>query len=303
MTGILCVLAGGSGSSATSFNLPVGYGNWSFKGSYLDTYGYNEINIVASTNGPAPTPANYKNKRVMALYSEDSSGVFNIGFAVEGFETGLGVSTIRMGGVDYTVGSPTTSAFLSNTVTFSNSGGSIYTTWNSHGMLEGEMVYFTTSGTLPGGLSPNTIYYVRNPTTNNFFLATVAGGSLIAFSTAGSGTHTGYKKPYTMWQAVSPARTAGNLTGGRTSFNPTISVGSPAVFTFTAHGLTNGKRVILTTGGTLPTGLSPNTIYFVVNAASNTFNVSATQGGSAINTTGAGSGTHFCFEVVDVRVS
>jgi hypothetical protein len=71
-----------------------------------------------------------------------------------------------------------------------------------------------------------------------------------------------------------------------------ISNGSPAVFTLNSHGLSDGDRLTLTTSGALPTGLSTGTTYYVINSATNTFNVSLTSGGAAVNTTGAGSGTH-----------
>jgi hypothetical protein len=45
----------------------------------------------------------------------------------------------------------------------------------------------------------------------------------------------------------------------------------------------------------LPTGLTVNTKYFIVNATANTFQVSATIGGTAINTSVSQSGTHTLF--------
>ncbi len=71
-----------------------------------------------------------------------------------------------------------------------------------------------------------------------------------------------------------------------------ISNGSPAVFTLNSHGLANGDTLRLTTSGGLPTGLSAGVTYFVINQAANTFNVSLTLAGAAVNTSGAGSGTH-----------
>jgi hypothetical protein len=71
-----------------------------------------------------------------------------------------------------------------------------------------------------------------------------------------------------------------------------ISNGTPAVFTKNSHGLANGDALVLSTSGTLPTGLTVGTVYYVINQATNTFNVSLTVGGAAVNTTGAGSGTH-----------
>lgn len=77
----------------------------------------------------------------------------------------------------------------------------------------------------------------------------------------------------------------------------TVTIASPAVVTCNNHGLRNGDVVILTTTGTLPTGLvaSPTTAatqYFVINASTNTFNLSTTLNGTAINTSGSQSGTH-----------
>lgn len=73
-----------------------------------------------------------------------------------------------------------------------------------------------------------------------------------------------------------------------------ISNASPAVFTLTAHGLSIGDAIVLSTSGALPTGLVVGTVYYVISAGftANAFEVSATLGGSAVNTTGAGSGTH-----------
>lgn len=73
----------------------------------------------------------------------------------------------------------------------------------------------------------------------------------------------------------------------------TISNASPAVVTHSSHGYSAGQLVTFNTAGTLPTGLTAGTIYCVIAAglATNTYEVSATCGGSAINTSSAGSGT------------
>lgn len=57
-----------------------------------------------------------------------------------------------------------------------------------------------------------------------------------------------------------------------------------------AHGLSNGMRVLVHNvfAESLPTGLSEDTIYWVVQAATDTFEVSATEGGSSVNITGQG---------------
>ncbi len=74
----------------------------------------------------------------------------------------------------------------------------------------------------------------------------------------------------------------------------TVTIASPAVFTYTAHGLAAGDIVIFATTGALPTGLTAGTTYYVIAAglAADSFRVSATDGGSAVNTSGSQSGTH-----------
>lgn len=65
--------------------------------------------------------------------------------------------------------------------------------------------------------------------------------------------------------------------------------------TFTAinHGLTNGQRVVFSnSGGSLPTGITANTNYFVINTATDTFQVSTTIAGSAVDFSTNGTGTN-----------
>lgn len=66
------------------------------------------------------------------------------------------------------------------------------------------------------------------------------------------------------------------------------------------HGLANTDRVMLfnVLGTTLPTGVSEGTVYFVVNAATDTFKVSTTSGGAAVDLTGVGGGELYFEKVI-----
>lgn len=66
------------------------------------------------------------------------------------------------------------------------------------------------------------------------------------------------------------------------------------------HGMADGDRVMLfnTFGETLATGLTEGTIYFVVSSAANTFKVSLTLGGAAVDITALGGGEVFWQRVV-----
>lgn len=74
----------------------------------------------------------------------------------------------------------------------------------------------------------------------------------------------------------------------------TITNATPAVVTWAAHGLAAGDPVIFTTTGALPAGLVADYPYHVIatGLTANTFQFSATLGGSAVATSSAGSGTH-----------
>ncbi len=70
------------------------------------------------------------------------------------------------------------------------------------------------------------------------------------------------------------------------SSSATATSASPCVFTVNGHGYGNGDSFQIT--GTPPTGFSTGTRYFVVSKASNTFQASATPGGTAINSSSTG---------------
>lgn len=72
----------------------------------------------------------------------------------------------------------------------------------------------------------------------------------------------------------------------------TITVASPGVIAWTAHGLPAGTPVVLTTSGALPTGLTAGALYYVVNPTADSLQLSETLGGAPVTTTGAQSGVH-----------
>lgn len=67
-----------------------------------------------------------------------------------------------------------------------------------------------------------------------------------------------------------------------------------------AHGMADGDRVILYNvfAETLPTGLVEGTVYYVVSSAANTFKVSLTLGGAAVDITAVGGGEVYWQRIV-----
>lgn len=88
----------------------------------------------------------------------------------------------------------------------------------------------------------------------------------------------------TTLQAVPTRQTSGTVS---------ISNASPGVVTFTGSNLSAGTPVIFPATATVPTPFAVSTPYYVAASpapTANTFSLAATVGGSAINTTGSGSG-------------
>lgn len=75
----------------------------------------------------------------------------------------------------------------------------------------------------------------------------------------------------------------------------TISIASPAVITQT-NSFIAGQPIWFNTTGALPTGITPLKDYYVIASGLSTssFQIAATPGGAAINTSGTQSGSHTC---------
>lgn len=76
----------------------------------------------------------------------------------------------------------------------------------------------------------------------------------------------------------------------------TLTIASPCVVSLTAHGLTTGDQIRLSTDGALPTGLDVDTDYYVIFIDNNSFKLATTHENAvndiAIDTSGSQSGTH-----------
>jgi hypothetical protein len=74
----------------------------------------------------------------------------------------------------------------------------------------------------------------------------------------------------------------------------TITIATPGVVTWTAHGLVTGSPVVFTTTGALPTGITAGTTYFAITSSTlgvNTFQIATSAANAAAGTAVATSGT------------
>jgi hypothetical protein len=123
-------------------------------------------------------------------------------------------------------------------------------------------VKFTSTTSLPAPLVAGTVYYIVSPVAATAQLALTVGGAAINLTTAGSGT---------------------------------ITIYTPATFT-TISTLTNATAIQIVSTGTVPTGMTIGTTYYVNNFASNSFNISATYGGDLIVLTGTQTGSQSIYQ-------
>jgi hypothetical protein len=180
----------------------------------------------------------------------------------------------------YAVGDKVVEISPTATVTISAASPCVVT-WTGHGRAANTPVVFTTSGALPAGLTAGIEYYVRALTVDTFGLALTSGGAAINTSGSQSGTHTATARVHKIYES---------LVGSRSTV--TMTIATPCVVSWTAHGYADGAPISFTTTGALATGLVAGTVYYVKSPGTDTFNVAATSGGTAIATSGSQSGTH-----------
>lgn len=111
-------------------------------------------------------------------------------YAADGYPYGAGNGSTTFNVPDFSGGRapvPVQSATSIGTATFANATDLV--TRAAHGLVDGDRVYFT-GGTMPTGLTASTRYFVRNSTLNTFQLSATPTGSIINFTSDGSGTRT-----------------------------------------------------------------------------------------------------------------
>lgn len=302
MAGVLMALLG-SGSGGLQVALPVSSYSWGDKYSAGEQYGA-DGGYFTYLSGGNFTPATWQGRAIRAIAHDYDfyAGTSRTLIGLDGYNATPAPQRLRINGTTFTLSAGSVSWLTNVTgITFSASPTNNIN-WTSHGLAVGDPVQFYCTSGMPSGITAFTVYFVQSVVSASAFkIAATPGGAAISFTGSGSGTRYGYKNPITSYQAFGAL--SGNPFASMLPRAATITIASPATVTATGHGLANGDRVQFTTSGALPAGILANTTYFVINAGTDTFNLSATQGGAAIGTSGGQSGSHIVREVVSVTVS
>jgi hypothetical protein len=92
------------------------------------------------------------------------------------------------------------------------------------------------------------------------------------------------------WSALTGGSCRASAPAGTTIAGAATIQAADDIFRSDGHGLPNDRRVVFypSAGEALPTGVTEGADYFVINTTADTFQISLTQGGAAINLTGDG---------------
>jgi hypothetical protein len=152
-------------------------------------------------------------------------------------------------------------------------------TWASHGLSENQEIVFS-SISATNGITVGTSYYViaSGLVAGAFKISTSVGGSALDITAATTGT-------------VRDVLVTG-VSGLARGTNYVAATDNS--FTLSSHGLSNGATIIFSSLGdaegtdAASNAFAINTIYYVINKATNTFDISHESGGTAVDITTAG---------------
>lgn len=169
----------------------------------------------------------------------------------------------------------------------------------AHPFLIGQRIQVdSTADLLPSPLVTFTNYYVVAKTANAFQISTTRNGSVINLTTTGTGQQF-IARVFMNFYDPTPdvfgaaASDVENFETTRRTRAYTVDAGTDT-FTSNAHGYSTNDVIFFTNdGGAVPGGINVTTPYFVIGATANTFQISLTQGGGAVNITDIGSGLQF----------
>lgn len=246
---------------------------------------------VASSNAQTGIAATFTNgsDNIVTV-----ANTFAAGQVVQFTTTGTLPTGFTTGTNYFIVGTPT-STQTGLTATFTNGDVNITTAINNYSA--GDVVQFTSTGTLPTGFALATNYYViaTGLTTTNIQLSATFNGSAITAASAGSGVQTVTRQPMFTVSATTGGAAISAASAGTAPWtvvrqtSATITNGTSTWTSTFAHGLRVGD--VIRFSGTLPTGYGTNNDYYVLTIPSTTtftvglhFNGVAVAAGSVVTT-------------------
>ena len=166
-------------------------------------------------------------------------------------------------------------------------------TSTDHQLADGDMIFFTSSNTLPAGLVAGQMYFVIDVTVNTFKVSTSVGGTEVDITSTGSGTHrfhVRFRVPNLLGSV--PVGTGKKEINLKVDYNPTQTIASITSsnnsgnsFNFSSsHGLQIGDIFYIESSSWTGSFLQINRPYIVTAVPnSTTARVSFSLGGNEVN--------------------
>ncbi len=141
------------------------------------------------------------------------------------------------------------------TATISNATPAVITPATNNYLPESTQIVFSTTGSLPTGLTVGTVYYARNVnlSTGTYQVSDTENGQPIATSSAGSGTHTATAHIHRKYQSLQGSNTAKHPLAAASSawwadIGPTNQYSMLDLLRSTATAFTGTLTVVITPG-------------------------------------------------------
>jgi hypothetical protein len=171
-----------------------------------------------------------------------------------------------------------------------------------------KLLNYNVRGTIPSALTPYLALFTNvetptEPSGNAYGRIAIGSSNFGNASSGGSISNTAtivLPTPTGSWGDIIGAGIMDALTGGnvvRKTYLASIyrvftGIASTDIFTSPGHSFVNTDRVVLLDlpNDSLPTGITQGTLYYVVGVSGDTYQVSTTSGGAAVNFSANGSG-------------
>lgn len=237
-------------------------------GNFFILNGYDTVWLGKPTIFKIECPANVAQSlygKYFSVYSDDKEYLFYYTKKVDQDETATFTYSLDLDNV--------------------NSSTNVFTAF-SHSLSEGDIVFFSSTGTSPGGINEEAGYYVIPPNDgssfSDYFSVSVTNGGTVKNVTSGG---TGTRTVTTEKEIEAPQPSFLTSTGDYDTVNNKIYEPN--------HLLQEGQRVSFTNPDTIPVGITSGYKYYVrewVTESANYFQISATVDGpiNTFSTQGSG---------------
>jgi hypothetical protein len=176
------------------------------------------------------------------------------------------------------------SAVPAQTFTVTIASPAVLTASSLGTVVDGMAFTFTTTGSLPTGLTTGVTYYAVNSSSNTCELALTLDGSSITTTGTQSGTHTLSCTTVTVTDAAHGCATGDyvNFLGAVALSNQAFTRSTATNFSLTTALVTNTPvRLYASSGGALPTGLLEGVEYYIKVVSGTTVQFATVPSGSA----------------------